>query len=884
MKKITLLFLCLFLTAFAAIAQSQSDYYITTWETTTSNESITIPVHTGTYNIDWDDDGNWDATNVSGYQSHIYVTPGQHKITIEATSNSFRIYFNNSGDKDKILEINQWGITPWSSMNKAYYGCSNLDILATDAPDLSGVTDMTLSFAYCSNLKTTSLNNWDVSTITNMNSLFKLSGSFNADISSWNVSNVTNMSNMFSFTVFNQDISGWDVSNVTNMYSMFQSAYYFNQDISNWDVSSVGNMNYMFHRAWKFNQPIGQWELNAGAIQGMFLEAYDFNQDLSGWNSYMQNKTNFYEMFRGAKNFNQDISGWNVSSATNMKFMFKDATRFNQDLGAWDIDQVTDMDDMLDNTDISTANYESILIGWGSQSVQTNVPLGALGRIYCSTASVTGRQNLTNNGWTISGDTLNCEAAFFITDWQTTTANESITFPIIGGPYDIDWDDDGIFETTGVSGFQSHTFASAGTHKVRIKSDDNLRVYFNNSGDRTKITDVSQWGDIKWSTLERAFYGCSNLEVTAKDAPDLRIVTSMYLAFSRCSTLSPTNWNNWNTINVTNMNHVFYFASAFNGIIGEWDTSNVTTMRSTFSFTTFNQYIGNWNVGNVTDMYSMFQSAYYFNHDISNWDVSSVGNMNYLFHRAWRFNQPIGKWTLNAGAIQGMFLEAFDFNQDLSGWNDDMSNKTNFYEMFRGARSFNGDISGWDVSNATNMKRMFKQATDFNQDLGSWDVSNVTNMDDMLDNTSVSTTNYENTLIGWSNLTSLQQNILFGALGRTYCSTSAIAARNTLTATNGWNIAGDALISCSRSVLSDSTKEIPEDILLYPNPTSDILNINYNTTSVSDLQIDIIDMSGRRVMKISGKKSFNISNLKKGLYTIVIKSKTLNKSTKFIKH
>lgn len=39
---------------------------------------------------------------------------------------------------------------------------------------------------------------------------------------------------------------------------------------------------------------------------------------------------------------------------------------------------------------------------------------------------------------------------------------------------------------------------------------------------------------------------------------------------------------------------------------------------------------------------------------------------------------------------------------------------------FRGAASFNGDISNWDVSEITDMERMFEDARSFNQDLSGW--------------------------------------------------------------------------------------------------------------------------------------------------------------------
>ncbi len=67
------------------------------------------------------------------------------------------------------------------------------------------------------------------------------------------------------------------------------------------------------------------------------------------------------------------------------------------------------------------------------------------------------------------------------------------------------------------------------------------------------------------------------------------------------------------------------------------------------------------------------------------------------------------------------------FNGDVSGW--DVSSVKNMPRMFHTASSFNGDVSGWDVSNVENMSQMFSRASSFVQNLGNWYV--------VLDSTSI---------------------------------------------------------------------------------------------------------------------------------------------------
>jgi surface protein len=140
-----------------------------------------------------------------------------------------------------------------------------------------------------------------------------------------------------------------------------------------------------------------------------------------------------------------------------------------------------------------------------------------------------------------------------------------------------------------------------------------------------------------------------------------------------------------------------------------------------------------------------------------------------------------------------MFLNCTNFNQSLNSW--DVGSVTNMNSMFYGNSNFNQPLSSWTVSAVTNMSSMFASAINFNQSLSSWDVSNVTTMNSMLDGTSISVTNYNNILTGWTGwdgtgaTKSVQSNVNFGASGRQYSTgTTAQAARLYLITGKTWTI------------------------------------------------------------------------------------------------
>lgn len=205
-----------------------------------------------TYDCDiyWGDGAVSGLTNpVSLTIGHVYDVPGKYYITIIGRFGGFDFGATTLGDRMKILDVVQWDNVEFDSCFRMFQGCENLSVSAKDAPNLSGVTDMSYMFR-AARLTNSNLNHWDVSNIINMEGLFEgMFGFSSRPLNNWDVSNVTNMSYMFGgivggpqnqyFNRFNNNIDNWDVTSVTNMTYMFSYNRFFNRDLSGWCVEHI---------------------------------------------------------------------------------------------------------------------------------------------------------------------------------------------------------------------------------------------------------------------------------------------------------------------------------------------------------------------------------------------------------------------------------------------------------------------------------------------------------------------------------------------------------------------------------------------------------------------------------------------------------------------
>ena len=134
------------------------------------------------------------------------------------------------------------------------------------------------------------------------------------------------------------------------------------------------------------------------------------------------------------------------------------------------------------------------------------------------------------------------------------------------------------------------------------------------AGDRAKILEIQQWGDMSWSqNISRMFELCNNLTVTATDIPNFSAVTDMSYLFNGCSNISTIpNITLWQTANVTNIAGMFSGCSQFNQNISAMNIGMVTSFAGLFyGCSSFNQPL-TWNTAGITNMNSMFASEYFF--------------------------------------------------------------------------------------------------------------------------------------------------------------------------------------------------------------------------------------------------------------------------------
>ena len=186
---------------------------------------------------------------------------------------------------------------------------------------------------------------------------------------------------------------------------------------------------------------------------------------------------------------------------------------------------------------------------------------------------------------------------------KTGSASNTFVLPIIKAASEvvkIYWGDG--TNSTGVNGNNTHVYAASGIYTVKIESRLFGGIYFNNLGDKAKITKIANYGQGVSRLNTGSFYGCSSLLSIAignivSNGAD---ATNQYRGCTALTTVPL-----FNLSKVTNATGMFYQCTALT-TVPLFDLSKVTNASYMFYQCTALTTVPLLNLSSVTDASYMF--------------------------------------------------------------------------------------------------------------------------------------------------------------------------------------------------------------------------------------------------------------------------------------
>ena len=284
-----------------------------------------------------------------------------------------------------------------------------------------------------------------------------------------------------------------------------------------------------------------------------------------------------------------DVSNFVTSSVTNMTRMFFSCNALTSIVGAEDFDitglsATGSLTDFITNGKMTTAQYDNLLVNWEAQAsgIPAMTPSFGTSTYTGGSAAATAHASLNDTyGWSIGDSGI--EPSAFISVWETSAINETITIPTQAGTFnaDVDWGDGTTETITSSTGF-THVYADIDEYTISI-SGVFPNMYFNDLGDKDKLKKVTNLGTVGWTTLTSAFFGCTNLTEFTAGSTDTSNVTTTNNMFRSCTGLTSLNLSSFDTSLVTNTRAMFHTCSGLTSLnVTSFVTSSVANMFAIF--------------------------------------------------------------------------------------------------------------------------------------------------------------------------------------------------------------------------------------------------------------------------------------------------------------
>tara|TARA_R110002050_G_scaffold56822_1_gene127731 strand:- start:1380 stop:3119 length:1740 start_codon:yes stop_codon:yes gene_type:complete len=501
------------------------------YATTTTNEDIEVKGAGAGYNydVDWGD-GSSDTGVTTTTKTHTYSAAGTYTVKITGTFPQPYFGTMSTTNRNKIVELSNWGDIPYTKLFQAFAYCINMDYTATDTPNLSAATANTSNmmrslFQNCEGITSAmDLSNWtDLECVGSYGVFLFLSGADNVpsiNMSGWNMPNVTNANQML-YEVGRTATDGCDFildnmtfGKITGINSFMQSSKIKSLSMDNWTLpaSNTCQMKSVFYNTTADT---------AGSIA----------LDLSGW-SNTNNITDMTNFMRANSTTNSPFSslnttGWNTSGVTKLDYAFLRAAFLTEIVGlsGWKGDSVTSMTSTFQNThklNFTNHNFDTTL--WGA--ALTNLA-GSMASCFadCGKNNLGTAPNLTN--WYVNNVTTMSNMFYnagFSTSINVSTWNFGSTTTLSGAFRNV----------TGMTTMTFNNISSACTNfgsKFR-DADDLTTVVYNSNCDLSGVTTYTHYA-----------YSANNLATQTFDASVSFVAVTTFLNAWTLTSLNTTSYD-----------------------------------------------------------------------------------------------------------------------------------------------------------------------------------------------------------------------------------------------------------------------------------------------------------------------------------------------------
>jgi surface protein len=433
----------------------------------------------------------------------------------------------------------------------------------------------------------------------------------------------------------------------------------------------------------------------------------------------LTNKNNsLHGIFSGCHSLTSlDVSNFDTSNVTDMSYVFYTNNLIELDLSDWDTSNVTNMNHILyscqnlKTLNISNWNLNNVdNMGWFVNQCNNLNEIIMNDSDYNSVNKIISELPITTNGnkcnFCIGGvddiSKVNIREGWDIINQykivQYKFNNTSELVPVFNEGFTYTYEDV-IDDTT--------------TIRTIYSTELPTKINFNGA---TRLLEISYLDSSNITDASNMFYGCTKLTniVGIKDW-DVRKITTMYMMFTSCTSLTELDLSNWEPSSLTTMYGMFYKCSKLTSIkLGKGNTPVLTSTEGMFNscLELLNIDFGGLNVSNVNNMGGMFSDCRKLKSlNISHWDVSKVTNFGAIFRRCNSLLElNLSNWNLSSAENVSTMFESCASIVSLDLSDLVVENVRTLSGLFQSCSSLvTLNLSGWHLEKDVSITNLFNK-------------------------------------------------------------------------------------------------------------------------------------------------------------------------------